>query len=100
VSEQRLDVEVVYALPERCWRWVLRLAPGARVADALAAAELADAGLPPGVLPAVFGIYGREVRPDTPLQQGDRVEIYRPLTQDPRHVRRQRVERERARRQR
>jgi putative ubiquitin-RnfH superfamily antitoxin RatB of RatAB toxin-antitoxin module len=100
VSDVLIDVEVVYALPTRSWRWALRLAPGASVADALAAAALAEAGLAADAVPVAVGIHGRQVSLNTPLQQNDRVEIYRLLTQDPRQVRRQRVERERARRKR
>ncbi len=39
-----------------------------------------------------IGIYGKLVKPDTPLQSGDRVEIYRPITCDPNVVPRRDVE--------
>ena len=32
------------------------------------------------------GIFGRIVKPETPLRAGDRVEIYRPITCDPQTV--------------
>ena len=32
------------------------------------------------------GIFGRIVKPETPLHPGDRVEIYRPITCDPQTV--------------
>ena len=32
------------------------------------------------------GVFGRLVKPDTPLRPGDRVEIYRPITCDPQTV--------------
>jgi len=35
------------------------------------------------------GIYAKKVSLDTLLEEGDRVEIYRPLTADPKEVRRQ-----------
>lgn len=35
-----------------------------------------------------IGVWGREVAPDRPLAQGDRVEVLRPLIQDPRERRR------------
>ena len=44
--------------------------------------DLARAGL---------GIFGRVVAPDTPLRDGDRVEIYRPLIADPKLARRTRA---------
>ena len=34
------------------------------------------------------GIFGRVVKLDSPLQEGDRIEIYRPITADPETVER------------
>ena len=86
-----LSVEVVYALPARCWRWPLVLPAGATVADALAAAGLATAL--PGVVvdPARLAVFGRTATLDTRLHDGDRVEILRPLLADPKQARRQRA---------
>ena len=39
-----------------------------------------------------LGIFSKAVKPETPLREGDRVEIYRPLLADPKAVRRQRAE--------
>lgn len=39
------------------------------------------------------GIFGERVQLDTPLAAGDRIEIYRPLSADPKRARRQRVRR-------
>ena len=86
---------MVYALPDRCWRWPLRMPVGSTLAEALAAAPLAEAGLELHALPATVGVFGRELPQDAPLHAGDRVEIYRQLTHDPRTQRRQRVEQER-----
>ena len=47
---------------------------------------------------APLGIWGRVVAPDAALADGDRVEIYRPLAQDPKEARRQRARSARARR--
>lgn len=82
-----LSVEVVYALPERQVLLRLELAPGATVADALQAA------LATGRLPAVaddqpVGIFGRVVVRSRALAPGDRVEIYRALSADPKDTRR------------
>ena len=33
-----------------------------------------------------IGIFGKVVKPETPLRVGDRVEIYRPITCDPQTV--------------
>ena len=37
----------------------------------------------------IIGVYAKKVSLDTLLEEGDRVEIYRPLTADPKEVRRQ-----------
>lgn len=36
------------------------------------------------------GIFGKIAKLDTPVQEGDRVEIYRPITADPQTVQRRR----------
>ena len=41
--------------------------------------------------PKKVGIFGHAVAPDTPLSDGDRVELYRDLAQDPRELRRTRA---------
>jgi hypothetical protein len=38
--------------------------------------------------PLVLGVFGRSVAHDRTLRDGDRVEVYRPLTADPKEVRR------------
>jgi putative ubiquitin-RnfH superfamily antitoxin RatB of RatAB toxin-antitoxin module len=52
----------------------------------------------PGVDPAAgrVGIFNRIRPPDTPLRNGDRVEIYRPLRADPKEARRRRAGRKRS----
>lgn len=62
----------------------LSLATGATVGDALAAGGYEDA--------ESVGIFGRICGRQTPLANGDRVEIYRPLAQDPRTARRARAD--------
>ena len=66
----------------------LELAAGASVAQALQAAGWR---LEPGL---GLGIWNRRVSADQPLRTGDRVELYRPLTVDPKLARRQRFERQ------
>ncbi len=66
-------------------RW-LELEHGATIESALRACT--DFSQPAGELRV--GIWGR-VRPlDTPLRERDRIEVYRPLTVDPKEARRQR----------
>ncbi|MDO4434546.1 MAG: RnfH family protein [Alysiella sp.] len=41
---------------------------------------------------APLGIFGKVIQDDIQLQNGDRIEIYRPLFADPKEARRKRVE--------
>src|SRR5210317_1885138 len=38
-----------------------------------------------------IGIFGKAIRPDHELENGDRIEIYRPLIADPKEVRKKRA---------
>lgn len=38
------------------------------------------------------GVFGKLAKLDTPLQEGDRVEIYRPITVDPTKVKRRKLD--------
>lgn len=79
-------VEVVHATPGRAIVRRLEIEPGTTVAEAVAAAGMA--GL---MTEAGAGVWGRRVEMDFVLRDGDRVEIYRPLTADPKEARRQRA---------
>lgn len=86
-----MKIEVVYSpAPRTVDLRELHLPPGATVADAIEASGLRErhvelgAGLPP------CGVWGRVCRPERPLADGDRVELYRPLAIDPKDARRQR----------
>jgi len=89
VSAASISVEVVYALPER---QVLRrtlLPEGSTVGDAIEASALTREF--PEIDPTLVGIFGKRVRPDARLRDGDRIEFYRPLRADPKEVRRRRA---------
>jgi putative ubiquitin-RnfH superfamily antitoxin RatB of RatAB toxin-antitoxin module len=93
VAAELLNVEVVYALPEKAHTANLMVPAGSTVAQALAL--LADcqpfASLDLQQLPV--GIYGERVDASRVLVDGDRVELYRPLQADPREARRLRLKR-------
>ncbi len=80
-----LKVEVVYALPRREKVLAVSLPEGATIRDALR-----EAGVPE---PRSVGIFGEPATLETPLSEGDRVEVYRPLQIDPKEARRRRVKR-------
>jgi putative ubiquitin-RnfH superfamily antitoxin RatB of RatAB toxin-antitoxin module len=86
--------EVAYARPDRQFVTTVQLPDGATARDALLASGLLEncVEIDPGT--AVFGVFGRVVPPEHRLQEGDRVEIYRPLQVDPRTARRARAKSE------
>ena len=90
-----LNVTVVYALPQELFQEVLELCPGSRVRDALAQSGVLEAFPEIDVESVPLGIFSRRVELDTPLTEGDRVEIYRPLKLSPTDARRLRAERRR-----
>lgn len=86
---------VAYATRERQYLWPVELAPEATIGDALAAARIAANLDSVPWEDAPVGVFGElRERTDVP-QEGDRIEIYRPLASDPRERRRERVQRQR-----
>ncbi len=90
---EQVCVEILYALPEQQVLHPLRLPAGTSLLAALKRPEVA--GLYPGLslLELPVGIFGRRIaRPgEYTLQEGDRIELYRPLLVDPMDIRRQRA---------
>jgi uncharacterized protein len=91
LNGESLKVEIAYAEPQRAILKVLRLPAGSCVADALrlAALDLDFAGV--DLANSAHGIFGKRVPPEQALEDGDRIEIYRPLAADPKAARRARA---------
>ena len=86
-----IRVEIAYSpAPGRMQRLSLTLPEGATVADAL---QRSGWSLPAGLR---VGVWGRLQVSSEPLRDLDRVELYRPLTVDPKEARRQRYRSHRA----
>ncbi|MDX1795617.1 MAG: RnfH family protein [Hydrogenovibrio sp.] len=88
-----MKIEVAYALPEKQYLFQQEVEPGTTVEQALKDSELLKE-LPDLKIDKV-GIFSQLVSMDTVLNEGDRIEVYRPLKADPRDRRRQKVEAER-----
>lgn len=97
-NEMRIQVTVVYSPVAREVREVvLSLAPNSTVLEALQACgflQLFPAINQPEV---IIGVWGRKADLDQTLRENDRVEIYRPLTVDPKVARRERFAKQGAR---
>jgi len=82
-------VHVVYVGPDTELVVAVDVADGSTVDDAL---RMADVGRRTGaVQDAGLAIFGQRVDRSTPLREGDRVEITRPLLCDPKAARRARA---------
>ena len=88
---ESIRVDVVQALPQRCARVTLDLAPGATVRDALREAAGQGLAAAASVEEGRVGIHGHVVALERTLESGDRIELYRPLLCDPKQTRRQRA---------
>lgn len=91
-----IGIEVILAMPQVQYRLSLEVPAGTSAREAVRLSL--EAGLlPPGAdidmepLNAPLGVFAEKVDDDYCCQSGDRVEIYRPLQQDPKELRRQRA---------
>nr|WP_255705242.1 RnfH family protein [Xenorhabdus sp. PB61.4] len=91
VSE--INIEVIYALPERQYLRNVKLPQGATVEQAIMASGLLELRSDIDLAKNKIGIYSRPAKLADTLEEGDRVEIYRPLIADPKEMRRKRAER-------
>lgn len=88
-----IQVEVVYALPQRQEVVTVKLPEGASARQAVEASGLLEK------YPDIeldrrnkLGIYAKLVKADAEVRDRDRVEIYRPLIADPKAVRKKRAD--------
>lgn len=88
---------VAYALRERQWLWELVVPANLTVGEVLAAARATlspDEALAAAHIPwerATVGIFGEICARDAIPRDGDRIELYRELTADPKVRRRERA---------
>lgn len=85
-AETSIRVEICYPRPEAQVIVALDVAPGTTAGEALMRSGLAARY--PGVDRCVLGIAGRRVEAERVLQADERLELLRPLTADPKEVRR------------
>lgn len=81
-----MRVEVVRAWPRRHEAVTVELPPGTAVSAAVAASGFDLDGI------VAYAVFGERVAPDAVLQDGDRVELLRPLQVDPKEARRLRAQ--------
>jgi uncharacterized protein len=91
MAENSIEVKVAFAMPGRQRMLTLELKQGATINDAINATKLLDE------FPEIkrdqlqTGIWGKAFERSTKLQDGDRVELTRPLIIEPQEARRVRA---------
>ncbi len=88
-----INVEVAYAIPDKQIIRTVNVDPGTTIGGAIVQSgimmDFPDLDLE--LENAKVGIFGKAAAMTTVLNDGDRVEIYRPLIADPKEVRRKRA---------
>jgi len=88
---EQITVEVAYALPEEQVILSIQVEPGTTIGEAIDQSDILQKYPDINLENADVGIFGKAQSMDTVLQPRDRIEIYRPITCDPKEVRRQRA---------
>ena len=88
MATELLSIEVAYATPKRQSLVKLQLPATATARDAVRQSGLADEYPELDVEKCPLGIFGKQVADERLLRTGDRVEVYRPLVNEPREARR------------
>jgi putative ubiquitin-RnfH superfamily antitoxin RatB of RatAB toxin-antitoxin module len=92
MSDEKIKIEVVYALPAEQLLLESEVPKGTTIAEAVKLSGILDKFPDIDLEKSKFGIFGKLSKPDTVLREKDRIEIYRPLIADPKEVRRKRAE--------
>lgn len=88
---EMIDIEVVYGLPKKQVLLSLPVPIGSTIVDCICLSGIVTHF--PEIIPsdAKVGIFSRPEKLDTKVKMGDRIEIYRPLTADPKEMRKLRA---------
>jgi len=91
MTETRM-IEIAYATPERQKIVECEVPGDTTVRDAVKQSSIGQFFPEIDLENCALGVFGKAVPANYELQNGDRIEIYRPLIADPKEVRRKRAE--------
>ena len=89
-----LEIEIVYGLAGGQVLKSMTVAEGTTIREAVLQSSLEVEFPELDLQQAPLGIFGKAVKDETALRDGDRIEVYRPLLIDPKEARRKRAEQE------
>ncbi|MCA1956718.1 RnfH family protein [Zymomonas sp.] len=81
-----MKISVAYAKPERQWWLECEVKDGATIEDGINASGILKRCPEIDLEKQKVGIFGKVAKLDAPLEEGMRIEIYRPLLVDPKTV--------------
>lgn len=85
-------IELTYALPEKQTLLSFSVSPDTEILKAIEQSGILQLHPEIDLNVNKVGIWYKTVKLDTPLKEGDRIEIYRPLIADPKEVRKRRAQ--------
>ncbi len=83
-----IAIEVAYARPDKQLILPVSVPAGTTIEEAIALSRITQKFPEIDLAKLVVGIFGKRVKLDHRLANGERIEIYRPLQADPREIRR------------
>ncbi len=89
--DARIRIEVAYATPQKQIIVDCLVDAGTPPRDALRLSDILQHFPEIDIETCDIGVFGKAIGSDYELNEGDRIEIYRPLIADPKEVRRQRA---------
>ena len=87
-----IEIEIVYAYPTNYFFKKFTVEQGTSVQSAILQSGILQQYPDIDLRENKIGIFSRPIKLTETLNQGDRIEIYRPLLADPKEIRRQRAE--------
>lgn len=92
MSESNITIEIVYGTPHKQYAMQLAVAEQCTVEQAIISSNILKQCPEIDLKQNAVGIWNKTCKLDTTLENGDRIEIYRPLIADPKEVRKRRAE--------
>ncbi len=88
----QIKIEIAYALPDRYYLKSFRVDEGSTIQTAILQSGILKQFTDIDLRENKVGIFSRPAKLSDILNDGDRIEIYRPLLADPKEIRRKRAE--------
>lgn len=89
--ENTINVEVAYAYPDKYFLKKLQVSPNTTIQNIILLSGVLEKYTEIDLRENKVGIFSRPAKLNETVEEGDRIEIYRPLLADPKEIRRKRA---------